>query len=225
MAVYKVMERLFSKCGIRNAIYRKNPSCSDFGKYEQKHFCIDREEDFVWIDEYEKSLLKDEREEHKLYDENPYLLIYARRFDYLFNKELEQLSDEIRLPSVIVDNLVSNLWRKLIEMRIIYKKNRSDSKWGRPLLNYPVYELEECKQGGYYYRGEYVPESTEEHMKVYYEPVIRINTKLSCIEILKERMDNEEFEEKDRNKWKIQGGDDMLKIRQEFKACKFLYKE
>lgn len=226
MAVYKVMERLFSKCRIRKAVYRESSFGDTIGKYDQRYFCIDREEDFVWIDDYKKSLVKDKNEEHVLYDENPCLLIHARKFTYLFLEELQQLAAEMRLPSIITDNLSNNLLKKLRTMQIIYRKNRSESKWGRPAFEYPVYELEEYQhEGGEDHFGKYVYPYTEKHMNISFEPVIQINTNLPCIEILKERMDNEELENEDRSDWTLYEKEKVLRKRHEFILSKSLYVE
>lgn len=217
MIVHKVMERLFSRCKIRNAKYIYFPYIC---RYDQRYFCIDTEEDFVWIDDYKKSLLKEGQGEYELYDENPCLIILSKRFENLFKDEMQQLSEEIQLSSAIMDNLTSNLWKKLRKLQIIYKQRRSDCQWGRFELEYPVYKLEEDVEQEYSDCYE-----DDIYMNIHYEPVVQINTKLPYIKLLKERMGNEEFEEEDRENWRMSEIEEILKKRQAFIAGKSLYKE
>ncbi len=226
MISHKAMERLFETCKIRNASYKKTDFYYDEYKYNQKYFCIDEEEDFVWISDYKKSLLKSNEGEHELFDENPCLIICASRFEHLFKAEVQQLSEEMGLASAIVDNLMSNWSRKLRKMQIIYKKKRTDDQWGRPAMKYPVYELKE--NINYHSYEEYYENDTRysKRMDVYYTPVIQINTKLPCVEILKERMNNEEYEEEDREKWAMgEPVGEIIRKRKDFINEKSLYKE
>lgn len=226
MIAYKAMERLFKTCRVRNARYKKISYNNGGYKYDQKYFCIDEEEDFVWISDYKKSLLKSEEGEHDLFDENPCLIISFDRFEYLFKAEIQQLSKEIRLSSVIIDNLMSNWSRKLRKMQIVYKQKRSDSPLGRPAIEYPVYELKSnMYQYGYEDCYDISTRSPNIYMNVHYTPVIQINTRLPYIEILKERMNNEE-ELEERENWTIsEQVKDIIEKRKAFIAGKSLYKE
>ncbi len=226
MIVYKVFERLFLKCSIRKASYIEDPFLYSFfnigerAKYEQKYFCIDINEDFVWIDDYKKSLLKGSRGENEQYDENPCLIIRAERFQALFKEEINILLEEDSLSSAVADNLMCNLLKKLRKMQIIYKMNRPDSALGRPSPDYPVFRSDKfvsCWENA---------SDDDEHF-TNYEPTLQINTKLPCIRILKERMENEECTNDNITNWKPYNPEpsEIFKCRKAFINNKSLYKE
>lgn len=226
MIVYKIFERLFLKCSIRKASYIEDPFLyssiykDERTRYEQKYFCIDINEDFVWIDDYKKSLLKGNRGENEQYDENPCLIIRAERFQALFKEEINTLLEEDALSSAMADNLMCNLLKILRKMQIIYKMNRPDSALGRPSPDYPVFCSDKFVSCG-------ENDSDDDEHFTNYEPTLQINTKLSCIRILKERMENEECTNDNIKKWKPYNPEpsEILKCRKAFINNKSLYKE
>ncbi len=221
MVVLKVLKRIFDEAKIRKAYYEENraahlPIGSNAYRYSQEPFWINIREDFVWIEDYKESLEKGEDDGSNQYDENPCLIIRQKRFMELFEKETENILKEGQISSFIADKVLANLLRILREMQVIYKQYRSDSKWGRAAVHYPVYQLRNIF-GAY-----------EKDCLVGTEPVMQFNTWHPCIRMLKEEMCNQEAQDigTDSNKWEINADpNELYKIRKEFVKNKSLYKE
>lgn len=219
MVVLKVLKGIFSGAKIRRAYYKENGYASFYGfsdKYRQEYFWINIGEDFVWIDDYKKSMITGSNDKNEQYDENPCLMIREERLKVLFREEIEKLLKEGQISSSISDKISANLLKILREMQIIYKQYRADSKWGRAAVRYPVYELRHI-----YHRD-------DENCTVSFEPVIQMNTWHPCIETLKERMDeadiNEEIREMDG--WKTYADrNEIYRVRKAFTNNKSLYRE
>lgn len=233
MVAIKVMERVFLKYHIRKPCYYTEhmPSiCQKYEhpKYEQKYFWLSDKDDFVWIDNYRESLATRKDKGNNQYDEKPYLIISQERLGELFRIELSEYSKETPISSEIFDRLQDHLFQVLRELQIIYKKNRSDNNWGRVAVQYPVYTL---KTGACY-----ASEGSKE-CEVDYASVIQMNTEHSCIEVLKDRMNNMDPEDleviyDDIRGWVLQGKngetdiqDAAYKFRKAFPNGKSLFRK
>lgn len=212
MVVLKALRKIFDKAKIRRAIYEEDYRVrfnfySNLCRYRQEHFWININEDFVWIDDYKESLEIGESNGSNQYDENPCLIIREKRLIELFKEEIENMLEEGQISSLIADKVLVNLLRILRKMQIIYKQYRSDNKWGRVAIHYPVYQLRTI------YR-EY-----DENCLIDTEPVVQFNTWHPCIKMLKEEICNQEAQETDTdvNKWRSNADrDELYKIRKEF---------
>ncbi len=234
MLILQALERIFAKCAIRIARYQKEPSRFSEWKYQQKYFWIRKDEDFVWIEDYKKSILKSCQNENEQYDEKPCLIVREDRFDELFQEAVQDLTDKIQISSEVFDKLHVNPLKKLREMQIIYKQYRADSKWGRPAVSYPTCKLETVSNFRYPDDAigwpEYDDASTEETIcYLDCEPVIQMNTEHPCINILRKRMDGikaEDTYESLRN-WQVRGitKEEAYCTRKAFINSKALYKE
>lgn len=219
MVVLKILKGIFDKAKIRKAYYEKQTGLilkfSNY-RYKQEHFWINRNEDFVWIDDYKESLLEGSDDRCSQYDENPCLMIREERLRELFTEEIQTFVKQGQISSSIADKVLANLLRILREMQIIYKQYRSDSKWGRPAINYPVYSCANiCRE-------------YEENCWVSFEPVIQLNTWHPCIATLKDKMDNEEQQVADVEgiEWRInEDRDEIYRVRKAFTNNKSLYRE
>lgn len=218
-----IMEKISSNCKVRNAAYQES-YCFRKYKYYQEHFWICEDDEFVWIRNYQESLAEKDRGDNDQYTTPAFLLIREEVLENLIMKEIDLLEKEGRISSRIIDKLLVGFERKLREMQVIYKRYRSDSKWGRKAVKYPVF-----KNMTYTRREEYV-EYEQVVCYVRYEPVIQINTEHPCVRQLKERIYNNidlegAFEHV--GSWEIQNKveSDIYKERKSFMNSKSLYKE
>lgn len=234
MLLLKAIERIFSGCSIRIAKYQWESWNRLEWKYRQEYFWIGKDEDFVWIEDYNKSVLKSNQNENEQYDEKPCLIIRADRFDELFRETVQSLANELELSSEVFDRLLSNPLKKLRELQIIYKQYRSDSKWGRPAVNYPTYTLSKVNDFQYpmdsYGFSGYDGTLCEKIIcDLEYEPVIQINTGHPCVGTLKRRMDDIDSENTYENvkNWYIRGVTvkEAYCTRKAFMNSKSLYRE
>lgn len=139
-AVLQILERLFSRCRVRNAVYKEAAYWNPW-KYRQEYFWIGQEDHFVWIEDYQESLLKRGEELHGTNNDPPYLIIREEVFMELFKAEIQGFLGEGRISSEIADRILVESMKLLRKMQVIYKQHRSDSIWGRPAAAYPVYEI------------------------------------------------------------------------------------
>lgn len=234
MLLLKAMERIFSECDIRVAPYQRELLSFNEWKYQQEYFWIHKDEDFVWITDFKRSVLKKCPNGNEQHDEKPCLIIRLERFEELFRKAVQDLADEMQIASEIFDGLLVNPLIKLRELQIIYKQHRADSRLGRPAVNYPTYRLTEVNDFQYpddcYCGQDY--ESTlhkEVICDLECEPVIQINTGHPCIGILKSRMEDNEPEDTYENvrNWQIRGitREEAYHTRKTFMNSKSLYRE
>ena len=124
--------------------------------------------------------------------------------------------EEGQISSLIADKVLVNLLRILRKMQIIYKQYRSDNKWGRPAINYPVYSRA------------HIWREYEENYWVSFESMIQLNTWHPCIATLKDKMDNEEQQVVDIEGigWRInKDRDEIYGVRKAFTNNKSLYRE
>ena len=218
-----VMEKIFSNCKIRNAAYQES-YCYNNYKYNQEHFWIHEDDEFVWISDYQESLAEKDRGNNEQYTTPAFLIIREVVLDNLIMKEIELLKRNNRISSRIIDKLLIGFERKLREMQVIYKRYRADSKWGRKSVKYPVFRNQ------IYTRYENSMECDQIICHVDYEPVIQVNTEHPCVRPLKERIYNNidlEGAFEDVSSWEIRDKtkSDIYKERKSFMNSKSLYKE
>lgn len=230
-AVQKILEKICSKCCIRLADYVEDEGFYYPWKYRQEIFWISKTEDFVYIKEYQKSLLEKQQGEHDKYEDD-YLIITGERFARLFKDEMAELLQEYTVSSSIVKRLQENTMKTLKEMQIIYKKNRSDSDLGRSAAEYPVYRL--CTEySDYAYCSPDYTGYEKKVCEVALEPVIQINLRHPYIKTYAEGwsqrqitwVEEEAFENV--SDWNIEGVDvkTIYKARDNFRKSKSLYKK
>lgn len=186
MILQKVMEHILLKARIRKAYYRKTFGRSSKWKYYQEYFWIDKDQDdFLWVEDYKKSMQKDEKENFYDYDDNPVLLISRMRLEELFQKEIRTLLEEKgKISSKTAGSVINQFWKMMREMRIIYQTRREDSELGRPAAEYPVFKR--YIEHGFSERPFYM---------MGFEPTVQINTGHPCVNKLAERMKNTEGED------------------------------
>lgn len=229
MVMMKVIKNILKNSRIRKAYYYRDNSSTKW-KYFQPYFWIKDDEDFVWIKNYGESMLEKGRESNGKYDGRPVLIIRERRLVELIQTAIQDLVKENQISSDIAYKLNSNMTKILRRMQIIYKQYRSDSKWGRAAVNYPIFSLssEEKYDGDSsdYRKSIYYNETI---YNVYLESVIQMNVEHPCIEVLKERLENMDelkcFDDVDY--WEIRGigHEAAIKVRRSFLDSKTLYNE
>ena len=144
------LERVFSKCKIRKACFIECNLLGNKGcRYLQEYFWIDRDEGFVWIEGYKKSLLKTGHNGNEEYDESPCLIIREELLMNLLKTEIKNILKEGKAVSAVADKVLCNLPKILKSMQIIYRQYRADDKWGRTAISYPVYQCR-SETGEYY---------------------------------------------------------------------------
>lgn len=234
MLLLKAIERVFLGCNIRIAQYQREPWRRYEWQYQQEYFWIRKGEDFVWIEDYNKSILKSNQNGNEQYSEKPCLIIRAERFDELFQEAVQNIVNELQISSEIVDRLLANPLKKLRELQIIYKQYRADSKLGRPAVNYPTYRLRKVNNFQYPMDSCYFPEYSGTPCgtticDLECEPVIQINTGHPCLGILKSRIEDNEPEDTYENvrNWEIRGitREEAYHTRKAFMNSKSLYRE
>jgi len=141
MVLRKALEWVFRKAGIRKAAYRYSSGYSDL-VYRQEYFWISSDQDdFVLIDDYGKSLETDTRKSRK-YDGLTVCLIRQELFENLILEGMQNLgSMGVTVSSETTKKITKELWKMLMEMRIIYEVPRADSRYGRPMKQYPVFRI------------------------------------------------------------------------------------
>ncbi len=132
---------VFLKAKVRKAYYQKNFGIRAATMYQQKYFWIDDESDaFIWIEDYEKSMMKNEPENHYDYDRKPILLIQKVELEKLFQKEIDiLLKENAKISSKIAESAITQFGKLLREMQIIYQIPRKDSRLRRATAEYPVF--------------------------------------------------------------------------------------
>jgi hypothetical protein len=222
MVLRKVMERIFSNAKVRKAKYRKNQSGYHFGNklvgvYEQVYFCIDREDDFLYIEDYKKSLQKDNLDQYQ--EEQEVLLIGKERLTDLFHNEMQELLKETgTFSSKLAGNIEKQLLRLLREEQLIYQVYRNDSGMGRPTIEYPVYVQVT-------YHDEFDEENETRVYIVNFENVVQINMAHPYVEYLYKRVQEAETEmEVIPERYEVEGrnGNSMTEIEIYEKRRKFI---
>jgi hypothetical protein len=171
MVLRKVMEQVILNAKIRTAEYcetQRYYGKKDEWAYEQVYFWLDRNDDFLYIEDYEKSLQKGNQEKYQR--EQEVLLIRKERLTELFHEEMQKLLKATRaFPSNLVGNIEKQLMKILREEQLIYQIYRSDSRMGRPAIEYPV-----CIK--YSINNDYDYDSGNILYMVNFENVVQINT-------------------------------------------------
>lgn len=228
MTLSKVAENVLQKCRLRKVQFvEKDWNEYDFCRYRQEEFMIHEGDDFVYIEDMERSLQLCTDGGHDQYASYPYLLGLEKRVLSLFADEIENMQQRGEISPLMAERLSSNMPKKLKKEQIIFKKNRADSPLGRtavdyPACNYKPYMLPrrdgvDCF-GGFGNIGVVCCERT-----------IQMNTTHPCMRILDERLEQGDFcssippllhmEYPNASEEKVYG------IRKMFMAGKSLYRE
>lgn len=241
--VQQAAEKVFSDCKIRKATYYK--CCYGEYEYYQQYFWLNENDDFVWIDDYGKSLIKRCKEENSKYDGQSCLLISEQRFLELLKDQIETLAEDNQISSEIVDKVLIDLLKELRKKQIIYKQHRVDNPLGRAAVKYPMYRkyYEQCatRITNYYdddyngYYDDYNDYDDDTHglkivLRLNCESVIQINIAHPCASKLRERMEELDMSESQDQDIKDARIDDMseeeaYKLRKSFVTGKILHRE
>ncbi len=229
MIIQKAMKKVLKTSKIRKARFQNNPCYTDYGcTYRQDYFMLQEEDDFLYIEDYDESMLRNTSNQHVQYNNKPYVLIREEKLINLLQAEIKELLKGYPIPSVMAEKILMHLPIILKKKQMIYNRYRSDGNLGRTAVKYPVCEIR-IEDNGFY-------DGTEKlkHMVgiVDFKPVIQMNTEHSCMDILFERVEDSEIERIlpdvkvicDINKQKI-NEERIYKIRKSFMNAKSLYKE
>ena len=139
MILYKAMKNVLKTCKIRKARYQSNISCKDrVCKYRQDYFMLYDDDDVLYIEDYDESLLKSTHDLHEQCDGRPCVIIREEKLINLLHEEIQRIQKESPIPSIVVENIMLHLSVKLRKMQFIYKQRRSESDLGRTAVKYPV---------------------------------------------------------------------------------------
>lgn len=229
MIIQKAMKKVLETSKIRKARFQNNPCYTDCGcTYRQDYFMLQEEDDFLYIEDYDESMLKNTGNQHVQYNNKPYVLIREEKLINLLQAEIRELLKGYPIPSVVAEKILIHLPKILKKTQMIYNRYRSDGNLGRTAVKYPVCEIR-LEDNGFY-------DGTEKlkHMVgiVDFKPVIQMNTDHSCMDILFERVEDSGIEKilpdvkviYDTNKQKM-NEERIYKIRKSFMSGKTLYKE
>lgn len=191
MALLKVAENVLQKGKLRKAQFVENWRGEGLCKYCQEEFMINEGDDFVYIEDMEKSLEFSTDDGHDQYVSYPYLIGTEKRVLSLFAEEIENMQQIGEISPVMAERLTKNLPQKLKKAQIIFKKYRADSALGRTAVKYPICSYEPFKlapRNG-------VGKSAEVGLvgRVGYESVIQMNTTHSCMKVLEGRLQQGHF--------------------------------
>ena len=192
MALSKVAENVLQKCRLRKVQFvEKDWNEYDFCRYRQEEFMIHEGDDFVYIEDMERSLQLCTDGGHDQYVSYPYLIGTEKRVLSLFAEEIENMQQIGEISPVMAERLTKNLPQKLKKAQIIFKKYRADSALGRTAVKYPICSFEPFKlapRNG-------VGKSAEVGLvgRVGYESVIQMNTTHSCMKVLEVRLQQGHF--------------------------------
>lgn len=188
---------------------------------------VNEGDDFVYIEDMEKSLEFSTDDGHDQYVSYPYLIGTEKRVLSLFAEEIENMQQMGEISSVMAERLAKNLPQKLKKAQIIFKKYRADSALGRTAVKYPICSYEPFKlapRNG-------VGKSAEVGLvgRVGYEPVIQMNSTHSCMKVLEGRLQQGDFRYSIPSVLSIRydNTDDVevYKVRRAFTVGKALYRE
>lgn len=229
MVIQNAMKEVLKTCNIRRARYQNNQQYTDSGcKYRQDYFMLQKEDDFLYIEDYEESMLKNTNNQHVQYDSRPCIMIREENLINLLQEKIREMLKEYPISGITAEKILLHLPKLLKKMQIIYKQYRSDGNWGRTAVKYPVCETR-IEFSGIYHGLEQL-----EHMVciVDFKPVIQMNTEHSCMDILFERIEDAAIEKilpdidvmHDMNRQQM-NEDKIYRIRRAFMNSKSLYKE
>lgn len=232
MLLTKVMERISVKAKVRKAYYQdsfRTAGRKSKWKYHQECFWMNRGDDFVWIEDYKRSMQKNEQEYYCRHEENPALIIRKERLEELFHQEIQDiLKEKAEISSKLVVKVENRFWKMLREMQMIYQIPRIDSELGRPAAEYPVFIRYTMHCENDFYSNE------KPTYLVRFESVVQINTEHICMEGLKDRIrkleaepifeDTTDFEIMDEKEENV-NAEDIYEKRRKFMRGKSLYKK
>lgn len=131
MALLKVAENVLRKCRLRKAQFVENDwNEYDFCKYRQEEFMLHEGDDFVYIENMERSLQLYTDEGHDQYASYPYLLGLEKHVLSLFADEIENMQQRGEISPLMAERLLSNMPKKLKKAQIIFKKIGPIAHWG-----------------------------------------------------------------------------------------------
>ncbi len=227
MALLKVAENVLQKGKLRKAQFVENWRGEGLCKYCQEEFMIHEGDDFVYIEDMEKSLELSTDDGHDQYVSYPYLIGTEKRVLSLFAEEIENMQQVGEISPVIAERLTKNLPQKLKKAQIIFKKYRADSALGRTAVKYPICSYEPFMlppRNG-------VGKSAEVGLKgrAGYEPVIQMNITHSCMKVLEVRLQQGDLRYKIPSILSINYDNtdeaEAYKVRRAFTVGKALYRE
>lgn len=229
MIIQKAMKKVLETSKIRKARFQNNLQYTDCGcTYRQDYFMLQKDDDFLYIDDYDESMLRNTSNQHVQYNNKPYVLIREEKLMNLLQEEIREMLKGYPIPSITGEKILMHLPKILKKTQMIYNRYRSDGNWGRTAVKYPVCEI--YIEDSQFYNGT----DRLQHMVgiVDFKPVIQMNTEHSCMDILFERVEDSEIETilpdidvvYDTNKQKM-NEERIYKIRKSFMNGKTLYKE
>lgn len=230
MILYKAMKNVLKTCKIRKARYQSNIPCKDrVCKYRQDYFMLYDDDDVLYIEDYDESLLKSTHDLHEQCDGRPCVIIREEKLINLLHEEIQRIQKESPIPSIVVENILVHLSVKLRKMQFIYKQRRLENDLGRTATKYPVCFTTDQPAG---FDNLYEEEINNKVCIIDFKPVIQMNTGHPCMEILMERLEDGILEKTlpDINMICDTEGKKMdevkvYRVRKAFMNSKFLYKE
>lgn len=194
MIVQKAISDLVRKCSIRKARFQNNSRYSDSGfKYRQDYFMLQSDDDILFIDDYEESLVKNTQGQHDQFDVIPCLIIREEKLMNLLYECIKDVIREYPVTCISSDEIIGHLPRLLKEMQLIYRKRRKEGGWGRTAVNYPVCEVRD-EWNGTYYCGDICEKQMETRCIVDFKPTVQLNAGHPYWDFLMERLEDAESE-------------------------------
>lgn len=194
MIVQKAISDLVRKCSIRKARFQNNSRYSDSGfKYRQDYFMLQSDDDILFIDDYEESLVKNTQGQHDQFDVIPCLIIREEKLMNLLYECIKDVIREYPVTCISSDEIIGHLPRLLKEMQLIYRKRRKEGGWGRTAVNYPVCEVRD-EWNGTYHCGDICEKQMETRCIVDFKPTVQLNAGHPYWDFLMERLEDAESE-------------------------------
>ncbi len=191
MIVQKAVSELVRKCKIRKARFQNNSVYSDNGfKYRQDYFMLQADDDILFIEDYEESLVMNTQEQHDEFDGRPCLIIQREKLMNLLYESIKNVISEYPVTCISSDEIISHLPRLLKEMQLIYRKRRKEGGLGRTAITYPVCEVLDEWSGRYCW-GE---KEIETRCIVETKPTVQLNVGHPYWNFLMERLEDAESE-------------------------------
>lgn len=229
MVVQKAVHEVMKNCRLRKARYQNSLTYSDRGcKYRQDYFMLYAEDDILFIEDYEESLVRNTRGEHDFNVGKSYMIIREERLMQLLYDAIKKIISEYPAFCISADEMISHLPRLLKRMQLIYKQHRSDGDWGRTAVKYPVCEVQQEWTGKYQWDGKVM----EARCIVEFKPAVQLNVEHPYFEFLLERLEDAESIKIlpdiellcDVHREKMDEAE-IYKVRKAFMSGKALYKE
>lgn len=230
MIVQKAVSELARKCNIRKARFQNNPVYSDSGfKYRQDYFMLQSDDDILFIEDYEESLVMNTQEQHDELDGRACLIIQREKLMNFLYESIKNVISEYPVTCISSDEIISHLPRLLKEMQLIYRKRRKEGGLGRTAVTYPVCEVRD-EWNGMYSWGQI--KEMETRCIVETKPTVQLNVGHPYWDFLMERLEDAESEKILRDvkvicntkRDKLEE-DEIYKCRRAFMNGKSLYRE